>query len=96
MPQAHPTPPQVTDLRSFKQTAPDKVARLRRLRQPSAEVKQVVRAGCLKPGDAVGLAVQFFNDCTVYNVYEALLYVEGYEKAGFYAPGTAVKAFGHA
>lgn len=64
------------------------------LRKPSRKdhpCRHIVSAGALTYG--VGLAIQFSTDCRTYNVWEALLYVEGYERNGHYAPGTAVKAF---
>lgn len=78
-------------LTNYKQTNPTKVAKLRALRAPPAKVKAVVYAGTLK--NNVPLAVQFTHDCMVYGVWEALLYIEGYEREGYYTSGTADKAF---
>lgn len=67
---------------------PDLKIKLRKLRTVPGKVKAAIYSGCSDPG----AAVQFNSDVTVYGMYEALLYVEGYEKDGFFAPGTAEKA----
>jgi len=85
------TPPPAQELRDFKQLNPSRVQFLRKLRTPNDSTKAIVRAGVIK--DGIQLAVQFSNDCRVYNVWEALLYVEGYEADGYYVKGTAIKAF---
>jgi hypothetical protein len=51
-------------------------------------IKAEVYKGCKDPG----ASIQFNRDVSVYNVFEALLYVEGYESQGFYTVGTAKAA----
>lgn len=89
-----PTTPPVQELREYKQLNPSKVQVLRKQKLPSDGVKAHVRQGALK--DGIQLAVQFHNDCRIYSVWEALLYVENYEADGYYVKGTAIKAFTNA
>lgn len=37
---------------------------------------------------ATGPAMQFFYDCRVYGLNEAILYAKGYEKEGYFEVGT--------
>ena len=50
----------------------------------------IVKSGCL--GNMMAYQ-QYIKDCILYGLWEALLYVEGYESKGYYKPGTAHKAF---
>ena len=84
------TPTTQPGLAGFRSSNPAKVAALRKQRRPSDAVKAQVYDGN-KSGPV--MAVQFHNDCNIYNVWEALLYVESYEAQGFYAKGTALKAW---
>lgn len=63
--------------------------KLRKLKDVSEEVKAIIYSGN-KGG--VEMATQFFKDVSLYGMYEALLYVKGYESQGLYEPGTAEKA----
>jgi hypothetical protein len=68
---------------------PDAVKiKLRKLKAVPAKIKAAVYAGCKDPG----ASMQFASDVATYNVWEALLYVESYEKDGFFATGTAAAA----
>jgi hypothetical protein len=62
--------------------------KLRKVKTVPAKVKAAVYAGCSDPG----AAVQFQQDVATYNLWEALLYVESYEKDGFFTTGTAAAA----
>jgi len=65
--------------------------KLRNVRMVLHKVSHIVAEGCIK--DKQALAIQFSKDCHIYGIWEALLYVEGYEGQGFYKYGTAEKAF---
>jgi hypothetical protein len=68
----------------------DLKVKYRKVKTVPAAIKAAIYAGCTDPG----AAMQFQSDVTTYNLFEALLYVEGYEKDGFFAAGTAAKAAG--
>ena len=73
---------------SIRETTPDVIkAKMRTIKTLPAIVKQEVYGGCGDPG----ATMQFNSDIQVYNLWEALLYVEGYEPQ-YYVPGTAKKA----
>lgn len=60
----------------------------RKVKTVPVAIKAAVYGGCRNP-DAT---IQFHRDVQVYGLYEALLYVESYEKDGYYHPGTALAA----
>lgn len=64
-------------------------AKLRKVKILSSKVKAVIYGGNT---GGPAMTVQFNSDLGVYGLWEALLYVEGYEGEG-YKPGTAQKAF---
>lgn len=70
--------------------SPKRKAQMRKMKQLPYSVKGIVYSGN-KGGPA--MAMQFNSDIKLYGLWEALLYVEGYEKDGYYAEGTAAKAF---
>lgn len=75
---------------SIRKTAePAVVAELRRIKTLPLSVKAIVYGGNLGGPDA---AVQFNRDLRLYGLWEALLYVEGYEEDGVYTKGTAQSA----
>jgi hypothetical protein len=79
----------MSDLR--KLATPEQKAKLRKTRKLPGKVKEVVYKGN-KGG--TGPVTQFNQDIALYGLWEALLYVEGYEQEeGYYVPGTAEKAF---
>jgi len=51
-----------------------------------------IKAEVYKGAKCLEATVQFNSDVNTYNLFEALLYVEDYEKSGHYAEGTAMKA----
>lgn len=51
-----------------------------------------IKAEVYKGAKCMEATVQFNSDVSVYNLWEALLYVEGYEKSGHFAEGTAHNA----
>jgi len=62
----------------------------------TSDVVNIVADGCKKEHE--GAYLQFIKDVLVYGLWEALLFVELYEKDGvirtnYYDPGTAYKAF---
>jgi len=63
-------------------------AQLKKVKTPHSKVKEAVYAGCQNPG----ASMQFGEDLKLYGLYEAILYVEGYERDGYYTVGTAQKA----
>jgi len=63
-------------------------AKYRKVKTVPAAVKAAVYKGCLDPA----VTVQFQRDVLVYGLYEALLFVEGYEGDGAYVKGTAQAA----
>lgn len=69
--------------------SPEQKKILRKIKVVSSGVKAIVYGGNL-----AGLAatIQFNSDVRLYGMYEALLYVEGYEEQGMYQKGTADKA----
>lgn len=68
---------------------PDAVKiKLRKLKTVPVKIKSAVYSGCSDPAGTM----QFAQDVATYNVWEALLYVESYEKDGLFAAGTAAKA----
>lgn len=67
-------------------TSEETKKRLRKIKTLPLAVKAIVYGGNLR-GPA--MAVQFNSDVRVYNLWEAILYVEGYEESGDYKPGTA-------
>lgn len=68
----------------------DQIKSLRKVKTLSLPVKAAVYKGN-KGGPAS--AVQFNKDIQLYGLWEALLYVEGYEGDGYFEPGTAKKGF---
>jgi len=65
--------------------------KLRKVKTLPGKVKAVVYGGVL-PAGGPAVAIQFSRDIAVYGLWEALLYVQNYERDGFYAPGTAQAA----
>lgn len=65
---------------------------LRKIKTPPSDTKNLVYMGCLA---GPMMALQFNEDCRVYGLWEALLYVEGYEANGHYKEGTARGAVYH-
>jgi hypothetical protein len=63
------------------------IVKLRKLKVVPVSIKAEVYKGCKE----MGAAVQFNSDVNTFNVYEALLYLEGMEPQ-FFAEGTATKA----
>jgi hypothetical protein len=68
---------------------PELKTKLRKTKTLPSKIKAIIYAGN-KSGPA--LAVQFNADVQTYGLWEALLYAEGYERDGFYVPGTAQTA----
>jgi len=62
--------------------------RLRKSHKVPCAMKAAIYKGCT----SMEAAVQFNSDVVTYNTFEALLFVESYEKDGFFAPGTAKAA----
>ena len=70
-------------------TIPEAIkAKYRKVKVAPGAIKAAVYNGC----KATGAAVQFQSDVRVYNLWEALLFVEGYEADGYFSPGTAEAA----
>lgn len=65
---------------------------LRKIKTPPSDTKNLVYVGCLA---GPMMASQFNEDCRVYGLWEALLYVEGYEAQGQYKAGTAEDVIRH-
>lgn len=82
--------PRTPDLWDMARVNPAKVAKLRKMKKLPLKVKAVVYGGNI---GGAGMTMQFNRDIQVYGLWEALLYVEGYEKDGMYRKGTAVKAW---
>lgn len=65
---------------------------LRKVKGVAGNLQDVARnvlvQGCIDQG----AYIQFGQDMRLYNLCEALLYAESYEKQGMYAPGTTQKA----
>jgi hypothetical protein len=61
--------------------------KLRKVKTVTGKVKDAVYAECLDPG----ASMQFNSDVAVYNLYEALLYVESYEQSGMYKEGATAR-----
>lgn len=65
---------------------------LKKIRGVAGPVQDIARYaiinGCLNQG----AHIQFGRDLSTYNLWEALLYVDGYEQNGFYKKGTAQTA----
>ena len=55
-------------------------------------VPACIKAEVYKGAKCLEATVQFNSDVNVYNLYEAIIYVEDYEKSGHYAEGTAMRA----
>lgn len=68
---------------------PEQKRQLRKIKTVSSAVKAIVYGG---NKDGMPMSVQFNRDVVLYGMYEALLYVEGYEAEGKYEAGTADKA----
>ena len=51
-----------------------------------------MKAEVYKGAKCLEATVQFNQDVATYGLYEAMLYVEDYEKSAHYAEGTAMKA----
>lgn len=62
---------------------------LRKIRTVSPAVKAAVYGGNI---GGPGPTIQFNSDVRLYSLWEALLYVEGYESDGHYSEGTASRA----
>ena len=85
-PSSTPTAP-VKRLREV--VLPRDIAHLRKLKQLPEQAKAIVYA---RNQGGPGLAMQLDTDVRLYGVWEALLYIEGYEAQGYYTPGTAIAA----
>lgn len=73
---------------SIRITTPKHLAdKLRKLKVVPVSIKAEVYKGCKE----MRAAVQFNSDVNTFNVFEALLYLEGVEPH-FFAEGTATKA----
>jgi ribosomal protein L25 (general stress protein Ctc) len=57
---------------------------LRKIKKVSGKVKVAMYNGNTPPP-----CIQFNRDVWMYNLYEAILYLEGYERDGLVSPGTA-------
>lgn len=68
----------------------DQIKSLRKVKTLPLPVKAAVYRGN-KGGPAC--TVQFNKDVQLYGLWEALLYVEGYEAEGYFEPGTAKSGF---
>jgi hypothetical protein len=66
-------------------------AKYRKVKALPGAVKAAIYAGA-SPAHSPAITVQFNRDVAVYGLYEALLFVEGYEADGFFAAGTALAA----
>ena len=69
--------------------------RVKRADDPAGEVaRHTLVIGCRDQS----AYMQFGSDLSLYNLWEALLYAEGYEESQrkSYAPGTTIKAFNEA
>ncbi len=64
-------------------------AKLRKLRVMPSKAKASLYQDNL---GGAAMAMQLATDCQVYGVWEALLYVEGYEASGHYRQGAAHRA----
>ena len=73
-----------------EQVSQEERKRLRKIRVPSPEVKAHIYTG---NQGGTRMAVQFNEDCRLYGLWEALLYVEQYESQHQYAIGTAHRAY---
>jgi hypothetical protein len=71
-------------------TSEEDKKRLRKIKILPDRVKVVLTQGAIK--SPVGVLTQFHRDLFLYGMWEALLYVEGYEREFYYAEGTAKKA----
>lgn len=63
---------------------PEQKARLRRVKTVSDKVKVAAYSG-----NGWSVCSQFQSDVRLYNMLEAVLYLEGYERQGLAAVGTA-------
>lgn len=78
-----PNRPSINDYRaSHRET-------LRKQKTVTDSVKTILYNGNI---GGVGVAIQFDRDLNLYGLWEALMYVEGMEREGYYKKGTAVKA----
>jgi len=83
------TPATSTPTASVRSITPEEVkVKLRKMKTVPGKVKAAIYGGCKDPG----AAMQFNSDVQMYNLWEAILYCEGYEKDNMFAPGTAVAA----
>lgn len=82
--------PEHPRLRTFA-TEPEKV-KLRKMRTLPSAMKAVIYAGA-QSSHSPAVTMQLGQDLQTYGLWEALLYVESYERDGMYKPGTAIAAF---
>jgi len=62
--------------------------KFRKMKRVPSLIKAVILKGC----KSQGAYIQFQSDVSLYNLWEALLYVEGYESDGYFTEGTAFDA----
>lgn len=74
-----------TDIR--KSTTPEQKDKLRKIKTLPSKIKAVVYKGSINGHN--GSLAQLHSDIQLYNLWEALLYIEGYESDGYYQVGTA-------
>jgi hypothetical protein len=73
---------------SFRDLPDDTKNKFRKTKTLPVKVKAAVYAECTDPA----ASMQFNRDVTVYNLYEALLYVENYEQQGMgYVEGATAR-----
>lgn len=70
----------------------ERLNEIRKVNTITEKMRTIIKRGASSP-DNIVLIDQFIRDLRLYNVYEALLYVEGYEEQGLYTRGTAVEVF---
>lgn len=75
--------------KDIRETTPPHIkATMRRVKELPDKIKAVVYHGAKNPK----ATMQFNEDIRLYGLWEAILYVQGYEEDDFYVEGTAEKA----
>lgn len=75
---------------SADKTIKNKLRKIKLVSPVTDEVRTILKSGIVGSGIS-GAYIQFGADVQMYNLWEALLYAEGYEPE-YYKPGTAQRA----
>lgn len=78
---------------SIREIATDQQKKILRKHKLISELSDIARNILVQGVLERGMYIQFGSDLRLYNLWEALLYAEGYENRGAYVKGSVLKTF---